>query len=150
MSIRSTTQKRQYIPNDTSNDTFARHLDAGASTVFRKPWHKLERGMRLNRLRLFAEEETKKLQLSASESAALFSTLLKALDKKQLNSKTMVIYDPDKEIVTEVKGLVMHRGSDGIMRFQIVEKKGAVTFRKRRGDMTTGATATTTQQNDTE
>jgi hypothetical protein len=106
--------------------------------------------MRLNRLRLFAEEETKKLQLSASESAALFSTLLKALDKKQLNSKTMVIYDPDKEIVTEVKGLVMHRGSDGIMRFQIVEKKGAVTFRKRRGDMTTGATATTTQQNDTE
>jgi hypothetical protein len=132
MSIR-TTQKRLYVPSDSSEEVFTRHLDLGASTVFKKPWHKLERGMRLNRIRAFAEEETKKMQLSAVESAALFSLLSKSLDKKLLNSKTTVVYDPDKETIVEIKGLVMHRGADGVMRFQIVEKKVGVTFRKRRG-----------------
>jgi hypothetical protein len=143
MSVR-TTQRRIYSGAEASEDNLTKHLDSGASDAFKKPWHRLERGLRLNRLRAFSEKEAGALQLSAAESAALFGLLSKALDKKLLNSKTTVIYDSDVETITEIKGLVMHRGSDGVMRFQLVEKKAGMTFRKRKGDGDAGAAAAAT------
>jgi hypothetical protein len=135
------TQKKIYNPSDSSEDIFTKHLDSGANDAFKKPWHRLERGLRLNRLRVFSEVEANKLQLSPSEATALFSLLSKSLDKKLLNSKSTVIYDIDREAIMEIKGLIMHRGSDGLMRFQIVEKKAGMTFRKRKGDGDTEPTA---------
>lgn len=137
------TQRKIYTPSDGAEETFTRHLDSGASDAFKKPWHRLERGLRLNRLRAFAEAEVQKLQLSAAESTALFSLLSKSLDKKLLNSKTTVIYDTEREMIMEIKGLIMHRGSDGIMRFQIVEKKAGMTFRKRKGGAEAATAAAT-------
>jgi hypothetical protein len=71
-----------------------------------------------------------KRQLKQAETDALFSLLMKALDKKTLNSKTAVIYDMEAEKITEIKYLVMHQTADGVL-FQIVEKRNAVTFRKK-------------------
>jgi hypothetical protein len=144
MSVK-TTQKKIYAGAEISEETLMRHIDSGISNVFKKPWHRLERGFRLNRLRAFSESETQKMNLTPAESAALIQLLTKALDKKILNSKTTVIYDFENEAITEIKGLIMHRGSDGIMRFQLVEKKAAMTFRKRKADG--GTTATAPQEN---
>jgi hypothetical protein len=57
---------------------------------------------------------------------------MKAYDKKQLNTKNIVIYNESTAEIDEIKGLVMHRGSNGLMLFQILEKKTGVTFRKPR------------------
>jgi len=57
--------------------------------------------------------------------------LLKAHEKKILNSKNAVVYDQDEQIIKEIKGLVMHRSSDGKVLFQVLEKKNAVTFRRK-------------------
>ena len=120
------------------NDTFLKMLDDGANDAYKRPWHRLERGLRLNRIRIFADNEAQKSQLSHQECQSLLQLLQKSLDKKILNSKTTVIYDQDNEIIKEIKGLVMHRGSDGIMKFQIIEKKiGAVTMRRKRDDLLT-------------
>ncbi len=62
----------------------------------------------------------------------MYSLLFKSLDKKLLNSKTAVIYDQQKEAITEIKGLVMHRSSDGTVLFQLVDKQKAITFRKKK------------------
>jgi hypothetical protein len=48
-----------------------------------------------------------------------------------LNSKTAVVYDAEKEEITEIKPLVMHQSASGEILFQILEKRNAVTFRKR-------------------
>jgi hypothetical protein len=117
------------------SDNFSKLLDAGANDAYKRPWHRLERGLRLNRLRLFTDSESERSQLSQQESHSLLQLLQKSLDKKILNSKTTVIYDQDEEVIKEIKGLVMHRGSDGIMKFQLLEKKtGAVTMRRKRDD----------------
>jgi hypothetical protein len=71
-----------------------------------------------------------KRQLSQEETDALFGMLVKALDKKQLNSKTEVLYDPETEKITEIKYLVMHQNEKGGVTFQLKEKR-AITFRKR-------------------
>ena len=113
------------------NENLQRLLDSEATTAYKKPWHRLERGLRINRIRLFCQDMMEKRQLKQAETDALFTLLMKALDKKTLNSKTAVIYDMDTERITEIKYLVMHQNAEGGVLFQIVEKRNAVTFRKK-------------------
>lgn len=121
------------------NENLQRLLDSEANTAFKKPWHRLERGLRINRIRLFCQDMMASRSLKQEETDALFALLTKALDRKQLNSKTAVIYDPATERITEIKHLVMHQNANGNVLFQLVEKRNAVTFRKK-------STATTTAE----
>ena len=114
------------------SDTLLQFLEQDAGGAYKRQWHRLERGLRLNRLRKFATEEAQRLHLSESEKNTLYSLLSKSLDKKMLNSKTSVIYDQEKESITEIKGLVMHRSADGTVLFQLLDKQKAVTFRKKK------------------
>lgn len=117
---------------NTINDSLLTFLDNDADSAYRRQWHRLERGLRLNRIRKFTNEEAEKLNLKEVEKNNLYSLLLKSLDKKQLNSKTAVIYDVEKESITEIKGLVMHRNSEGTVLFQLLDKQKGVTFRKKK------------------
>jgi hypothetical protein len=118
------------------NESLAKLLDSEATVAYKKPWHRLERGLRINRLRLFCQDMTKNRQLKQEETDALFTLLMKALDKKLLNSKTAVIYEPEQEKITEIKHLVFHENAAGNAVFSLVEKRNAVTFRKRGGALT--------------
>lgn len=118
----------------TDTDTLLNFLDQDAGSAYKRQWHRLERGLRLNRLRLFSTEEAERLHLTESEKQNLHNLLIKSLDKKLLNSKTAVVYDQDKEKITEIKGLVMHRNSEGQMLFQLLDKQKAVTFRRKKTD----------------
>ncbi len=128
--IKNKTQRR--LPNDEAS--LNKMLDDSIKDAYKRPWHRLERGLRLNRLRAFVDEEKRKLNLTQFESATLLGVLQKALDKKLLNSKTTVVYDHEKEAILEIKGLVMHRAADGIMKFQMLEKKPGSTLRKKKED----------------
>ena len=115
-----------------NNDNLMKFLDQEAGGAYKRQWHRLERGLRLNRLRKFSQDEAERLHLSESDKTNLYNLLLKSLDKKLLNSKTAVIYDPEKEEITEIKGLVMHRNSEGAILFQLVDKQKGVTFRRKK------------------
>lgn len=123
------------------NESLEQFLMTGANSAYKRPWHRLERGLRLNRLRLFVEEMAGRRGLKPTEQSALLATLTKALDKKILNSKTAVTYDPDSERITEIKPLVMHQNAAGEVLFQLLERRNAVTFRRRTSG-TTGAPTT--------
>lgn len=142
---RGKTQKKSHPVSDISGMLFAESfrkeveqqatlqnfLNARAEEALSRPWHRLERGLRLNRIRKFAEDEALRANLTEEDKLNLYTLLSKSLDKKLLNSKTAVVYDQDKQIITEIKGLVMHRNSAGRVLFNLLEKKNAVTFRKR-------------------
>jgi hypothetical protein len=115
-----------------NQDSLVRFLDQEAGDAYKRQWHKLERGLRMNRLRKFGEEESQRLNLSEAEKQNLHQLLMKSLEKKLLNSKTAVIYDSEKETITEIKGLVMHRNAEGRMLFQLIDKQKAVTFRRKK------------------
>jgi len=127
------TQKRSVSPtsftqNDT--DTLNTFLDNEKEQAYANPWHRLDKALRLNRLRDFAEKEAVRLNLPEGDLKNLNVVLQKGLAKGQLSSKATVSYDSQKQEITEIKALVMHRNSSGNMLFQIVEKKSGVTFRK--------------------
>jgi len=107
-------------------------LNLNASEAYKRPWHRLERGLRLNRIRKFVESEATRMNLSEEDADYLKQRLEKALDKKLLNSKTCVVYDPVSEEIQEIKGLVYHKTADGKILSNIIEKKNSgVTFRKK-------------------
>jgi len=112
------------------NTSLVNFLDLNASQAYKRRWHLLERGLRLNRLSHFIGSEKTKLNLSDADTDYLTNVLHKALDKKLLNSKVTVVYDIDKEEIQEIRGLVYHKTADGRVLSQIVEKKAGVTFRK--------------------
>lgn len=113
---------------ESSLETF---LNLNASEAYRRPWHRLERGLRLNRLRRFIESERERMNLSDADTEVLRLRLEKAFDKKLLNSKMSVIYDFESEEITEIKGLVYHKTSDGRMLSNLIDKKVGVTFRRK-------------------
>lgn len=113
------------------NESLEQMLEAEAGKAYKKPWHRLERGLRLNRLRAFTEGLGAARGLKPVEQESLLTLLTKALDKKLLNSKTAVIYDAEKEEITEIKPLVMHPNASGEVLFQILERRNAVTFRRK-------------------
>jgi hypothetical protein len=112
---------------NTELETF---LNLNASEAYKRPWHRLERGLRLNRIRKFVEAEAGRLSLSADDTEYLKGRLEKALDKKLLNSKTSVIYDMEKEEIQEIKGLIYHKTAEGRILSNLIDKK-SVTFRKK-------------------
>lgn len=123
------------VPVQQTQETFGENpnlvsfLETNANDAFRRPWHRLERGLRLNRIRMFIASEKAKLNLSDADTEYLTNLLHKSLDKKLLNSKSAVVYSIDDQEIQEIKGLVYHTTSEGRVLSQIVEKKG-VTFRK--------------------
>jgi hypothetical protein len=140
MSARNKTVRKSHdvsgTPIDFSVNTSLQNLiQTEADGAYRKAWHRLERGLRLNRLRAFTEEFAAKRGLKDSEKVALLSLLTKALDKKLLNSKTTVEYDEQEEKIKEIKPLVMHQNAAGEVLFQLLEKRNAVTFRKRASEL---------------
>lgn len=120
------------IPDQINTDSLLRFLDQDAGNAYKRQWHRLERGLRLNRLKKFSQEEEERLHLTDTERDSLYSLLCKSLDKKLLNSKTAVVYDPLQEKITEIKGLVMHRNSEGTNLFQLLDKQKGVTFRRKK------------------
>lgn len=114
----------------TQSTDFLQFLSNSSENAYTRPWHRLERGLRLNRLRLFVQEESERCSLTEQDQTSLFQMLTKALDKKLLNSKTTVLYDTDQQKILELKGLVSHKRADGRIVYQFVDRKTATSKRK--------------------
>ena len=138
MATNAKTQRRTYESLDVSGavalgfyeKTF-QVLNKDAENSLKRPWHKLERGLRIGRIRDYVARETERLKLDGEDSDALFKLLQKALDRKLLNSKAAVSYDANEQQITEIKGLVSHTGANNRTKYQILEKKTAATQKKR-------------------
>ena len=76
-----------------------------ASTT--KPWLRLERGLRLQKLRTFAEAYP---GLSFEERENLNKALVKANDSKLLNTKQQLVYEEGK--ILNIRGLKIIRDGD--------------------------------------
>ena len=118
--------------NESAYQLYENFLNINASEAYKRPWHRLERGLRLNRIRNFVEAEKLRLVLSDDDTEYLKVKIEKALEKKLLNSKTCVVYDQDKEEIQEIKGLIYHKTADGRMLSSIVDKKLGTTFRRKK------------------
>lgn len=53
------------------SDNFQKILNQKSEDVYSRPWHRLENGVRLNRIRLFAADEAARFQFTTEEQNTL-------------------------------------------------------------------------------
>ena len=102
---------------------FFSFLQAETNSALKKPWLRLERGIRIQKFRQFAENysddaDSDDKKLTSIEKEILVKYLVSANDAKLLNSKQSVLYDSDEGIIKDIKGLKMIR-SDDLVSFKI-------------------------------
>lgn len=100
----------------TSAPAHTHHLDKSytsffeaeiASVLLTKPWLRLERGFRLQKIRAFTDAYP---SLSPEEKSGLYQFLVRANDAKQLNTKAQIQYE--NGVIQAVKGLKIIRTGD--------------------------------------
>jgi hypothetical protein len=123
---RHKTQKKianEIINSSDSDDTFKNLLEDSAREAYSRPWHRIERGLRLNRLRFFIEEIASQYNMTPEEKSAFFLFLQKSLDKKLLNTLKVVNYDQEKQSITAIRGLEIKRNQDNLLKWGFSVKK---------------------------
>lgn len=104
----------------------------------RQPWTRLDRGLRVQRLRAFAAAQAE--ATTPAEVAALARALVEALDAKALSSKARVTYDAEAGVVCDIKGLRLSRGSSGRLEARL-EPLGRPTKKRSGGGLEGGGAA---------
>ena len=82
-------------------------LTTESATALKRPWLRLERGVRMQKFRAFAEASAE--MATPAEKDILYRALVSANDAKLLNSKQQVIYDSEKGEILDIKGLRISR-----------------------------------------
>uniref|UniRef100_A0A6C0KMW9 Uncharacterized protein n=1 Tax=viral metagenome TaxID=1070528 RepID=A0A6C0KMW9_9ZZZZ len=142
MEARHKTQKK--VNNETPGDNgekdsaFKTLLEDSAREAYSRPWHRIERGLRLNRLRIFVEELVPQHNMTKEEKDALFTFLQKSLDKKLLNTLKIVQYDQEKQRILSIRGLELKRNEDNVLKWGFhTKKKAEGTRKKKKGEEVT-------------
>jgi len=119
-------------PTDpSSKPTLTNTLDffqaESTATSLAKPWLRLERGLRLQKFRTYAESYP---GLTVDEQKDLYNFLLRANDNKQLNTKQQVAYE--NGTIQSIRGLKVIRTGD--IKVPAVFKIEAVRLTKKHQD----------------
>lgn len=119
---------------NTTSDQLRNLLDESARDAFMRPWHRLERGLRLNRLRMYVEQMAPQCSFTADEKANFFGFLQRALDRKLLNTHKIVNYIPEQQRIESIRGLEVRRAPDGTAKwgFSVKKTKEATGTRKKK------------------
>jgi hypothetical protein len=117
-------------------ETFKNLLEDSAREAYSRPWHRLERGLRLNRLRLYVEDISPLFDLTKEEKEIVFIYLQKAHDKKLLNTLKIVQYDQTQQKIVAIKGLEIKRNNENNIKITLSQKKAPTdtTRKKKKSD----------------
>ena len=113
-------------------DPFRNLLDESARDAFRRQWHRLERGLRLNRLRMYMEEMSAQCSFTSEEKERFFAFLQNALDRKLLNTHKIVEYLPELQKIKSIRGLEVRRTPNGEAKWGFVRAKKADGTRRKK------------------
>lgn len=134
--VRARATSGEHVPVTTAEvpvaDHFRNLLDESARDAFTRPWHRLERGLRLNRLRMYVEQMAPQCSFTNEEKLAFFGFLQRALDRKLLNTHKVVNYLPEEQRIESIRGLEVRRMADGQARWGFTVKKTAEAGTRRK------------------
>ena len=111
-------------------------LEDSAKEAYSRPWHRIERGLRLNRLRIFVEDISPQFNMTSEEKELFFIFLQKALDKKLLNTLKVVSYEKETQRIKLIRDLEIKRNPNGLKWGFTVKRLKDGTRKKKRAEDT--------------
>tara|TARA_Y100000817_G_scaffold272242_1_gene231314 strand:+ start:2679 stop:3209 length:531 start_codon:yes stop_codon:yes gene_type:complete len=91
--------------NIESDESISKMLDVEKGVSLKKPWNKLDTGLKLNRLKVFIENEKDVRGLSSSQERELKTLLMGLCQRGKLNKNTEVVYDTSESLIVSIKNL---------------------------------------------
>jgi len=107
---RSNNNYKEEILNYTSDHHMKQLLEKERENSYKNTWSKLDRGMKINRIKLFIQEESKRNDLSEKHSTDLETILLKNCKEGNLNKNTEITYDDSICRITKINKLTSENG----------------------------------------
>jgi hypothetical protein len=80
-------------------------IDKERDARFRKPWSKLDKGSRLNRLSLYVRTEITERELTEEEGTTLKQLLIQLCEAGTLTKASDITYSEEEQRITEIKRL---------------------------------------------
>lgn len=80
-------------------------IDEEAENRFRKPWSKLDKGCKMNRLSQFVKLQKTENELSDDQEKRLKIMLVQLCENSSLNKGSIVTYDESETQITSIKNL---------------------------------------------
>jgi hypothetical protein len=91
--------------NFETDESISKMLNAERGVSLKKPWNKLDTGLKLNRLKVFIDNEKITKSLSSNQEKELKSLLMGLCQKGKLNKNTDITYDSNESIIISIKNL---------------------------------------------
>ena len=99
------------LSSKTESPENIRHLINKEKTeIFKQSWNRLDTGMKLNRIRLFTENEGKEKKLKKEDQEHLRELLVEAIRNNKLSKNTEVEYNMGDCEIVRIKSLVYKDG----------------------------------------
>ena len=93
-----------------SNENIDRLLNKEKGDIFKQHWNRLDTGMKLNRIRLFTENEAEERNLTEGEQENLRKLLVDACRNNKLNKNTEVDYSKEECKINKINTLSYKNG----------------------------------------
>ena len=97
--------------NSTSNQTISNFLEDESNANKKETWVKLDKTQKVLRLNNYSNLLVSKYSLSNNELEELKKYLIKCLDRRSLTKSKEVIYDKEKNIITNIPFLIFNEES---------------------------------------
>ena len=106
----------------TEIDNFDEFLDNEVATMYNKPWNKLDKLMKKNKLFEFIDFLKTDNNLDEKEKCNLHNLIMKEYENGYLNKKNEVNYDKDNGKIDSLHNLIISK-EDNTVSFRFKEKK---------------------------
>ena len=116
------TEVKTEVKKNDDDVIFQNLMEKESNERFTKPWAKLDKGTKLNRLQLFIKMEKINNALNDSQENQLRTLLISYLEMGELNKKSTITYDTVNKNITEIKNLNFCKENNKYY-FNSIEKK---------------------------
>ena len=103
-----------------SKDRMTELLNKEKDTIYKQTWNKLDRGLKINRLKEFITREVKQKKLTKVQELQLSELLLSACSNNKMNRINDIIYNHQEGFIEQLKNLNF---KDGIFHLKTIEQK---------------------------
>ena len=109
--------------NLPSSNNIALFLEQEKKINSKKPWSRLQKSSKIEKLKQFVDEYSKQKQFTKIESKKLNEFLILSLEKKKLQRTKDIIYDSKNGIIKSIPGLVVNKETKKFTLKRIDKKK---------------------------
>lgn len=109
--------------NLPSSDNISQFLEKEKKINSKKPWTRLQKSVKLDKLQIFANDYSKQKELTKTQSKLLIDFLISSLEKRKLQRTKDIVYDSKTGKIKSIPGLSVNKTSNKFTLKRVDKKK---------------------------